>query len=110
LGGNKPAPGIVHVAAALRLWTPPGLLDWLVMECQQDGLDQEWPEPFVLDTPFWIEMDSTRLQTDGSLLLQFIDVPEDSRCPVGADIQCVWAGTAIGGMSITPLPGANGDD
>jgi hypothetical protein len=77
-------------------WVLPFLLVSLILaacapaEAGTQPIDS--PDTFALGTPFWIKMDQTVSQQGGSLELTFVDVPEDSRCPVGTNIQCIWAG------------------
>ena len=77
-------------------WVLPLLLLCLMLTAcspaEASTQEVETPDTFTLETPFWIEMDQTVSQQDGSLELTFLDVPEDSRCPVGTNIQCAWAG------------------
>lgn len=52
----------------------------------------ELSETFTVGTPFWLAIDGTAAQQDGELQITFLDVTEDSRCPVGGNIQCAWSG------------------
>lgn len=59
-----------------------------------EGLPTATPAPqtFEPGVPFWINMDDTLVETHGALEIFFLDVPEDSRCPVGGNINCEEAG------------------
>ena len=45
-----------------------------------------------LDSPFLLKQNQTAYLASENLLIRFLDVPSDSRCPI--DVQCVWAGEA----------------
>jgi hypothetical protein len=85
----------METEVAMRWVLPFILLSLVLAACaplEADTQEIEMPDTFELETPFWIKMDQTVSQQGGSLEVSFIDVTEDSRCPVGTNIQCVWAG------------------
>lgn len=47
---------------------------------------------FDLGKPFVIAQGATMQTADNALLIQFVNVTGDSRCPEG--VQCIWAGRA----------------
>jgi len=48
--------------------------------------------PAQLNQPFQLKSDQVAVITPGNLKVQFLNVSNDSRCPIG--VQCPWAGQA----------------
>lgn len=51
-------------------------------------------EDAPLDVPFWLEVGGFAVFRDGPSVVRFVSVLQDSRCPEGTDVRCVWAGDA----------------
>jgi len=67
------------------------------------GSDATGPQPRVLivgDTTF-VELPVTAAITVGSISIDFLSVPEDSRCPL--DVVCVWSGEARTELGLTHM-------
>lgn len=45
-----------------------------------------------LDTPFLLKQNQTAFLASENLMIRFLDIQSDSRCPI--DVQCIWAGEA----------------
>ncbi len=50
------------------------------------------PIPATLDSPFQLQLGQTALLQAQDLSVEFLEIVEDSRCPMG--VECVWAGQA----------------
>ncbi len=51
------------------------------------------PIPATLDSPFQLQLGQTALLQAQGISVKFVEVVEDSRCPMG--VECVWAGQAL---------------
>ena len=52
-----------------------------------------------LDTPITLAFSQTASLEGGKIIIEFVDVTEDSRCPV--NVTCVWEGQAIVALNIS---------
>jgi hypothetical protein len=59
----------------------------------QGGAGDLGPVSATLDNPFQLEVGQTALLEPQGLGVEFLEVVEDSRCPMG--VECVWAGQAL---------------
>ncbi len=57
-----------------------------------------------LDQPFEVRIGEKASVAGGDLVLTFVGVPQDSRCPKGE--QCITAGKAIVTLEVAPRDGA----
>jgi hypothetical protein len=64
----------------------------------------EEPVQVKLGEPFELGIGKTASVEDGDLVLTFLSVPQDSRCPKGE--QCITAGKAIVRLEAVPRGGA----
>lgn len=67
------------------------LIIFVAAACQEDGSD----DPIIVsaDTQFNITFDQEVSIKAENLVLKFIEVKEDSRCP--DDVQCIWEGRLV---------------
>jgi hypothetical protein len=52
-----------------------------------------------LEEPFQLTINQTAVVTANNMTVQFLDVPQDSRCP--AFVTCIWAGQVIVSLNIS---------
>lgn len=59
----------------------------------------------TLGEPFELQVGEVAVLRDQQLSIRFLSVLEDSRCPTGSLILCIWAGRVRLRLAVAPLSG-----
>ena len=79
------------------------LLALAIFAISEMGLQCHEPLKVTLGEPFELRAGEQASISDGALLVEFVAVPQDSRCPKGE--QCITAGKAVVRLEVTPRDG-----